>query len=124
MNVNIFQDNEEASITTPTHISAAIPLNTMAIQQEEIYTQTEVQTYERKNTMSRKEIDERTLRIHVPRYVDTVHTISTIQTNAATSTSSNRFHLDTVLSQTKATDYMGSFRFLSVHSPSIYTMTT
>ena len=56
----------------------------METQQEEIYTQTEVQTYERKNTISRKVIDETTLRIYFPRHVDTVDTISTIQTNAAT----------------------------------------
>ena len=64
--MNIFQDNEETSITLPTNISDMLPLNTMETQQEEIYTQTEVQTYERKDTISRKVIDETTLRIYFP----------------------------------------------------------
>ena len=64
--MNIFLDNEETSITLPTNISDTLPLNTMETQQEEIYTQTEVQTYERKDTISRKVIDETTLRIYFP----------------------------------------------------------
>ena len=64
--MNIFQDNEETSITLPTNISDMLPLNTMETQQEEVYTQTEVQTYERKDTISRKVIDETTLRIYFP----------------------------------------------------------
>ena len=66
--MNMFHDNEEISTTFPTNISAVIPFNTMAIPQEEIITQTEVQTCERKNTVSRKVIDETTLRIYFPRH--------------------------------------------------------
>ena len=122
MGMNIFQDNEETAITIPTNTSDAIPFNTMATQHEEIHTPTEVQTYEPKNTINRKVIDETTLRIYFPRHVDTVDIISTIQTNAATPTSLDHPHPNTALSQTKAADSLGSIRFLSAHSPSLYTM--
>ena len=72
--MNSFQDNEEAAITTPTNISVVVPLNTMVIQQEEIHTQTEVQVYERKNTMSRRVIDQTTLRIYVRQHLQTIYT--------------------------------------------------
>ena len=83
--------------------------------------------YERKSTMSRRVIDETTLRIYVPKHVGTVDTNSTIQTNAATSavvTSPGHFHQDTLLSQTKATDSTGPLRCPAAHSPLIYTMIT
>ena len=47
VNMNISQENIEASITTPTNTATAIPLNTMVIQPEEMHTHTEVQVYER-----------------------------------------------------------------------------
>ena len=74
--------------------------------------------------MSKRVVDETTLRIYFPRHIDTVDTNLTIQTNAETSTSTDHLHLDTVLPQTKAADSRGSLRFLSIHSPSIYMMTT
>jgi len=42
---------QKVSMTAPTNISVAIPLNTMVILQEEIHTQNAVQVYERKNAM-------------------------------------------------------------------------
>ena len=96
----------------------------MVIQPEEIDTHNEVQVYERKNTMSKRAVNETALRIYFPRHIDTVDTTSTIQTNAATSTSPGNLYLATILSQTKATYSIGSLRFLSTHSPSIYTMNT
>ena len=76
------------------------------------------------NAMSKRVVDETTLRIYFPRHIDTVDTNLTIQTNADTSTSTDHFHLNTVLPQTKATNSRGSLSFLSIHSPSIYMMTT
>ena len=40
MVTNISQENEEATVTTPTNISVVPRLNTMVIQQREIHTQT------------------------------------------------------------------------------------
>ena len=117
--INIFQENDEASIITPTNISVATQLNKLVIQQEEIHTQTEVQLYLSKNIMSRRVIDETTLRTYVPTHVDKN---STVHTNATTSP--GHLHLDTLLSQTEATDSIDPLRFLSTHSPSIYSMTT
>ena len=65
---------QKVSMTAPTNISVAIPLNTMVIQQEEMHTQTEVHVYERKNTMSRRVIDETTLRIYVRQHLQTIYT--------------------------------------------------
>ena len=78
MVMNIFQENEEAPVTTPTNISVVPPLNTMVIQQREIHTQTQVQEYERKSTMSRRVINETTLRIYVPRNPDAVSMLQNI----------------------------------------------
>ena len=61
-------------MTAPKNISVAIPLNTMVIRQEEIHTQTEVQIDERKNTMSRRVIDETTLRIYLRQHLQTIYT--------------------------------------------------
>ena len=44
--MNISQENEEASITTPTNTSTTISLNTMVFQPEEMHTHPEVQVYE------------------------------------------------------------------------------
>jgi hypothetical protein len=65
--------------------SLIVFLSLEIIQQEEMHTQTEVQVYKQKNTMSRRVIDETTLRIYVPKKVDTVDTNSTIQIMAASS---------------------------------------
>ena len=70
---NISEENQKASITAPINISVAIPLNTMVIRQEEIHTQSEVQVYERKNTMSWRVIDETTLRIYVRQHLQTIY---------------------------------------------------
>ena len=64
VNMNIAQEKEKTSITTPTNTSAAITLNTMVFQSEEIHTYPEVQAYERKNTISKRVVDETTLRIY------------------------------------------------------------
>ena len=80
MVTNISQENEEATITTPTNISVVPPLNTMVIQQREIHTQTQVQEYERKSTMSRRVTNETTLRIYVPRNPDADSMLRNIST--------------------------------------------
>ena len=67
MITNIAKENEGATITIPTNISVVPPLFSVIIQQGWIHTQTQVQEYERKSTMSRKVINEATLRIQIPR---------------------------------------------------------
>ena len=67
MITNIAKENEGATITIPTNIPVVPPLNSVIIQQGRIHTQTQVQEYERKSTMSRKVINEATLRIQIPR---------------------------------------------------------
>ena len=67
MITNIAKENEGATITIPTNIPVVPPLNSVIIQQGRIHTQTQVQEYERKSTMSRKVINETTLRIQIPR---------------------------------------------------------
>ena len=47
VNMIISQENEETSITTPTNASAAIPLNTMVFQPEEMHSHPEVQLNEK-----------------------------------------------------------------------------
>ena len=76
MKMNTSQENEETTINTPTNTSAAIPLNTMVFQPEEMHTQ----VYEQKNSIRKRVVDETTLRIYFPRHIDTVDTNSTIQT--------------------------------------------
>ena len=67
MITNIAKENEGATITIPTNIPVVPPLFSVIIQQGWIHTQTQVQEYERKSTMSRKVINEATLRIQIPR---------------------------------------------------------
>ena len=124
VNMNTAQEKEETSITTPTNTSAAIPLNTMVLQSEEIHTYSEVQAYERKNTISKRVVDETTLRIYFPRHVDSVDTNLLMQTHAEISTSTDFSHPDTATPQTRNTNSRGSLRFQSIHSPSIHTMTS
>ena len=47
--MNIFQDNEETSITIPTNTSDRLFPNSTETQHEETNTQTEVQPYDRKD---------------------------------------------------------------------------
>ena len=65
---------QKVSMTAPTNIFVAIPLNTMVILQEEIHTQNAVQVYERKNAMSWRLIDETTLRIYMRQHLQTNYT--------------------------------------------------
>ena len=63
-------ENDQATIITPrnTPIFQNMPLtNPVVIQQKQVHMQTQVQEYERKSTMSRKVINETTLRIQIPR---------------------------------------------------------
>jgi hypothetical protein len=71
---NISQENQKASIAAPINISVAIHSTQWQFRQEEIYAQTEVQMYERKNTMSRRVIDKTTLRIYVRQHLQTIYT--------------------------------------------------
>ena len=73
--MNITQENEEATINTPANIPIEPPLNPVIIQQGLIHTQTQVQAYERKSLMSRRVINETTLRIYVPRNPDADSTL-------------------------------------------------
>ena len=116
---NISQENKKASITASTNISVVPPLNTVVTQQREIHTQTQVQEYERKSTMSRRVINETTLRIYVPRNPDAVSTLRNIST-----TSPSHSKSATLLSQDEAIATLGLPRFLLAHSPSIHTMPT
>ena len=89
------QEKEETSITTPTNTSTAVPLNTMVFKSEEIHTYPEVQAYERKNTISKRVVDETTLRIYFPRHVDSVDTNLLTRTHAEISASTDFSHPDT-----------------------------
>ena len=58
------------------------PLNSVVIQQGQIHTQTQVQEYECKSTMSRRVINETTLRIYVPKNPDADLTLRTSSTRS------------------------------------------
>ena len=104
MITNITKENEGATITIPKNTPIVPPLNSVVIQQGQIQTQTQVQEYEQKNTMSRKVINETTLRIYVPRNPDADQTF---QINPMTSPA----HL-----QTGSTMLPGPFHSDSLHS--------
>ena len=70
--------------------------------------------------MSKRVVDETTLRIYFPRHIDTVDTNLPIHSKAEILTSTDHLHLDSVLPQMKTTDSRGLLCFLAIHSPSIY----
>ena len=106
MIMNITQENEGATITTPTNIPVVPPLNPMGLQQGQIHTQTQVQEYERKSTMSRKVLNEATLRIQIPR-----NSIADSTLRINSTTSFGHFNSATVRSQ----DAMRLFYLLHTH---------
>ena len=120
--MNTLQYKEETSFTIPTNISDLSSLNTPVTQHEGTNTHSEVQPHAWKDKIYRKVMDETTLRIYFPRHVDTVDTLSKIQTHAVLPMSLEYPHPDTALSQSKATVLLGQLRFLFAHSPSLYTM--
>ena len=67
MITNITKENEGATITTPTNTPVVPPLNPVVIQQGQIHTQT---------TMSRRVINETTLRLRLSDFVRVVCTRS------------------------------------------------
>ena len=82
------------------------PLNPVVIQQGQVPSQTQVQEYERKSLMSRKVINETTLRIGVPRnpnadpMIQNISSTSPGHSNSATLLSQDETAAN--LTQTKA----------------------
>ena len=119
MITNIAKENEGAIITIPANTPVVPPLNSVVIQQGQIHTQTQVQEYERKSTMSRRVINETTLRIYVPRNPDED---STLRINPTTPP--GHFNSATLLSQDETTAMLGPPCLFTAHSPSIHMMST
>ena len=71
---NITKENEEATATIPMNMPVVPPMNAMVGQHGPIQTLPQVQEYERKDKMSRKVINETTLRIYVPKNPDAEQT--------------------------------------------------
>ena len=72
--LGLFKENEEATTTIPMNMPVVPPMNAMVGQHGPIQTLPQVQEYERKDKMSRKVINETTLRIYVPKNPDAEQT--------------------------------------------------
>ena len=93
--------------------------NPVAIQQEQIHIQTQVQEYGRKDAMSMRVIDETTLRIYFPTVPDTDSTIP-----ISSASLPGHSTITTLVFQDEATVTQGPPQLLFEHSPSLPTMFT
>ena len=125
MILNVTKENEEATATIPMNMPVVPPMNAMVGQHGPIQTLPQVQEYERKDKMSRKVVNETTLRIYVPKKPDAEQTFlskPTTTSPAHVKTGSTllpgRLYLDPVHSMGETLISLGALRLCMACSPS------